>query len=626
MKRTIIISTAAILLSFLLSLSTSFASEGRKKQNRPAPRGQWTEQQAWDWEKKIGEIRGFNQPESAYPGQTRREILAKAAEYGLNSVRFWIKGNNADEQIAYIREFADEADDFGISLSPVISLQSRYYSQEDEKTALAECEKEVRKLVAAFATDERIIFWDIWNEPRFRESEVDTFRNMDWIEKMVLWCREEGIIQPITSSIIWDTGFDADTETSAWKRRAEVESMMDIHNFHDYQAAENMGKDLAVTLRKIREISNRPMVCTECMTRVYGSGVQRTLAAFAREHIHFYLWGMFNNDANWSVKWSRSTYDPFEPMFHDLLWADGDMYDPREYEIIKQFHFLSPDEKDPDPGIPVTERWHQERAWKWMAGGPVTGTAIEKAKPSNTPEKYNSVRITINYNHWKYDNDAFFKDFDEFINWAEIKGMTIFPVLVIDDMLGVPEDELVEYVRSVIAKYYDCPTVKGWDLYFHPGEKVSNKGTVEKLVERLFTIARNQYPNQPVFMTPVVSVTPFAKDYDYRKDLVHGRIHGWEKLVYSGISDSDLVYRIWSLSDVISFSTDQPSAEAGWLLSICYRFGRPIICSSFKAEDPEQRRILLDQFSRSHVYWYSATDVPEEEINSFRFIPISTGH
>ena len=61
MKRTIIISTAAILLSFLLSLSTSFASEGRKKQNRPAPRGQWTEQQAWDWEKKIGEIRAHLQ-------------------------------------------------------------------------------------------------------------------------------------------------------------------------------------------------------------------------------------------------------------------------------------------------------------------------------------------------------------------------------------------------------------------------------------------------------------------------------------------------------------------------------------------------------------------------------------
>lgn len=260
-------------------------------------RKQWTEKQAWDWEKKVGTIIGFNQPESAYPGMTNLEILRKAADLGFNSVRFWLKGADVNAQIAYIKEFADEADEFGITLSPVISLQNRYYSQEDEKTALAECEKEVRKLVAAFATDERIIFWDIWNEPRFREGEADTFRNMDWIEKMVLWCREEGIIQPITSSIIWDTGFDADTESSAWKRRAEVESMMDIHNFHDYQAAENMGRDLTVTLRKIREISNRPMVCTECMTRVYGSGVQRTLAAFAREHIHFYLWGMFNNDA-----------------------------------------------------------------------------------------------------------------------------------------------------------------------------------------------------------------------------------------------------------------------------------------------------------------------------------------
>ena len=131
---------------------------------------------------------------------------------------------------------------YGLTISPVLSIQNRYYNRPDEEAAMKECEGIIRQVVRAFATDERVILWDIWNEPRFRADEPDTKRQMDWVEQMVLWCRDEGIIQPITSSIIWDMGLDADTVSDTWKRRAEVEGMMDIHNFHDYQAAENMGR------------------------------------------------------------------------------------------------------------------------------------------------------------------------------------------------------------------------------------------------------------------------------------------------------------------------------------------------------------------------------------------------
>ena len=625
MKR-INIFTISALLTVIALIASPFPTTARKKTPvRPAPRGQWTEQQAWDWEKKVGEIHGFNAPSAAYPGQSRAEILRKASEYGLNSVRTWIQGSTAQEQIDFIRTFAEEAAQFGMTVSPVLSIQNQYYNRPDEEQALKECEETIRQIVRAFATDERIIFWDIWNEPRYRADEANTYRNMDWIEKMVLWCRDEGIIQPITSSIIWETCFDTDTVSRAWKRRAEVEAMMDIHNFHDYQAAENMGRDLEVTLQKVRSISNRPMVCTECMTRVYGSGVFRTLGAFAREHVHFYLWGMYNSDANWSVKWSRSTYDPFEPMFHDFLWADGDMYDAREYEIIKNFHFLAPGQADPDPGIPVTERWSQERAWKWVVGGPLTGSAIKGMWPSSAPEKYNSIRIPVHYNHWRYERFGFFHNFDEWVNWASQKGMTILPTLVTDDVLDISDEDLAEYVRDVIAHYYDNPTIRGWDIYYHPGEKATDRKRVEGLVDLLFTYARNQYPNQPVFMTPYVSVKPFDSDFDYRASLIHGRIRGWDQLAYGGVSDADLVWKIWSLSDVTAFSTEQPAPEAGWLLSICYRFGRPIFCTSFSGKG-QQQKDMLDLFAKSHVYWYTGDDVPEEDIANFKFIPIKTQH
>ena len=71
-------------------------------------RDQMSVAQAWRWQKEIGEIRGFNQPELAYPGMQRDQILRKAAELGLNSVRSWVGGGTVEEQIAFIRRYVEE--------------------------------------------------------------------------------------------------------------------------------------------------------------------------------------------------------------------------------------------------------------------------------------------------------------------------------------------------------------------------------------------------------------------------------------------------------------------------------------------------------------------------------------
>jgi hypothetical protein len=178
----------------------------------------------------------------------------------------------------------------------------------------------------------------------------------------------------------------------------------------------------------------------------------------------------------------------------------------------------------------------------------------------------------------------------------------------------------------MISRYYDDQTILAWDIYWHPGEKSTDRRKVEEVIETAFTYARNQYPNQPVFITPFVSVQEFDDDFNYRAALVHGRRNGWNKLSYGGTSDADLVYKIWSLSDVTSFSTVQHPAEAGWLLSICYRFGRPIFCSSFKAENVTDQLEMLDLFSKSHVFWFTENPLPDKSVNQFKFTPIITKH
>ena len=609
-----------IMIVLLLPCLAGFAKE----------RKQWTEKQAWDWEKKVGTIIGFNQPESAYPGMTNLEILRKAADLGFNSVRFWLKGEDVDAQIAYIKKMADEAESCGMTISPVLSLQRKYFNdKENEKENLKIVEELVKTLIRPFANDERIVLWDIWNEPGFKTGDPETFREMEWVEKMVHWCREENLCQPITASIIWDPDRDADVSSPTWEKRRQVEAMMDLHNFHSYDCARNFGAEIDYTLDRIRKISNRPIVCTEAMIRVNGSSVQRTLPVFAREHVHVYLWGLYNNDWNWSVKWGRSTYDAFDPMFHDFLWADGDAYDAREFPFIKNFRFWNKGE-NLDPGIAVTDRWSHERVWRRMAGaGLVKGLAYVKSSGSFSGT-YNSMRVKVNYKDYRGlasdQRSGFFERFERILSDAKSKGMTVLPVLITDDDLYATSEELGGFVKEMISRYYDDQTILAWDIYWHPGEKSTDRRKVEEVIETAFTYARNQYPNQPVFMTPFVSVQEFDDDFNYRAALVHGRRNGWNKLSYGGTSDADLVYKIWSLSDVTSFSTVQHPAEAGWLLSICYRFGRPIFCSSFKVENVTDQLEMLDLFSKSHVFWFTENPLPDKSVNQFKFTPIITKH
>ena len=187
-----------------------------------AGRKQWTEKQAWERYNRIGVIKGFNQPEPAYPGQDRKEILRKAAEMGLNSVRFWVGGRNTEERVAYIQGMIADAKLFGLTVSPVLAIPVpglRNAEKELSADIIKEFEQQVRGVVRPFAREKQISFWDLWNEPRFEDIPL-TYREMDLIEKMVIWCRDENLSQPITSSIIWAS---PNTDNKALKRTTEVE-------------------------------------------------------------------------------------------------------------------------------------------------------------------------------------------------------------------------------------------------------------------------------------------------------------------------------------------------------------------------------------------------------------------
>jgi hypothetical protein len=615
------------LLSFLVALPAM--GKGRK---------QWTEKQAWEWQKRVGVIKGFNEPQAPYPGMTRLEMLQKAQKLGLNSVRFWAGGNDAERTIRHIRAYAADAAKCGMTISPVLTM---HFTNEFDKRDATEQELQtvkdsLQKIIRALRSDKRIISYDIWNEPGnagFDPAKNDQIfiRHLNCIAKMVEWCREENPWQAITCSIFWRGDIMNEPDKPSSRRAREVEAMMDVHNIHQYNAGDEHSQYFGRYIDYVRQLGNRPVLSTECLTRVNNSGLGRTLPTYAKKDVNFYLWGLYMCDANWDVKWSRTTYDPYEPGFHNLMRPDGCLIDARDVELIRDFDFTHG--KDVDPGAEISSRWENDRAWRWMSPGPVMGKvfgSIDDAKlwlgsPVES-DGTNSICVYLDYNKYKTDREGFFKELSSLLHIAGEADITVLPTLLTDKTATGTDEELARYEEDVVRRYYTDARIKAWNLYDHPGEFNTDNAHLISLVKLIFRYVRFAYPNQPVMATPWVSVKPFSADFDYRRALVHGTRNGWNKLDYSNGGSAYLTQLIWSLSDVTAFSSDQHTGECGWLKSIAYRYGRPIFCTAWQPADENDAATTLENFAASHVYWYQKGESKGVKADAFKFKPICTPH
>lgn len=621
----IVVTVWIILLPMLLSIPSHLHAQNG--------RAQWTEKEAWEWHEKVGVIKGFNEPVSAYPGMPRKQIFKKAAELGFNSVRFWIhiygEDNSLDnlvgktkQQITYIDELAKEADEFGLTISPVLSFSYAYYGQQDKEKAFAEAKVYTQEVIGAFAYDERVILWDIWNEP-LMDDVPEMYEQMDWIEAAVGWCREMSPIQPITASIFWDPDVRPDSISRAIIRRSEVEAMMDVHNFHHYECGGDHMERIEWMVERLQKISNRPLICTEAIARTKGSTFPRTFIPFSKHQIHFYTWGLYMCDMNWTVTWGRSSYEPFEPMFHELLHPDGEPYDRRELDWLRNFKFSTGNE-DVDPGAELTERWTKDRAWKWMVTGPIKGIAYKEEPPSH-PDEYNGLRIECDFKEWKEDENHFYRKMDHLLSSAEESGKRVIPALLSDKYVNEKDSVLATYVGKVLRRYATDPRIQAWEIYTHPGAIETNTTKLTDLLRLLFRFARFEYTNQPLTATPYIHIKEFPSDFHYKEALIHGRLKGWDMLVCEGGSTPELCNLIWSLSDIISFSSRQKAPETGWLTSIAYRYGRPLVCTEWLPPSKQAAEETLVIFSKSHVFWYNASDWYDKQlVNGFQFELITT--
>jgi endo-1,4-beta-mannosidase len=179
--------------------------------------------------------------------------------------------------------------------------------------------KYVKDVVSHFRSDERILLWDLYNEPGNNKLGESSFKLLMEVFK---WAREVGPTQPLSVGVWFNNQVLNEFQLSA----------SDIITFHNYNDAETLSEQIH-TLEKYE----RPLICTEYMARSRGSRFETHLPIFRRERVGCINWGFVSGRSQTIYPWGSPEGSP-EPMewFHDILRRDGTPFDVGEVSTIKR--------------------------------------------------------------------------------------------------------------------------------------------------------------------------------------------------------------------------------------------------------------------------------------------------
>ena len=228
----------------------------------PHERPQWSAEQCAAWQAEYGPIRGINCPYPSCGATSQEDAIALCARMGYNSIRWWPNGSSVDNYIKDVEQWAAWADKYGMTVSPVFGFVYGFYGEKGTDASLKQLEAWVRKITQHFRGDKRIILWDIWNEPNMNDDKTEGM--MSWIAQIAKWMQQEGCTQPISSSIVWDTGVNLNNSTATGKRllRENTERLMDVHNYHHYSCQDGFNQETPSMYNRLKRLGDRPLVRT----------------------------------------------------------------------------------------------------------------------------------------------------------------------------------------------------------------------------------------------------------------------------------------------------------------------------------------------------------------------------
>ncbi|MGB2671041.1 MAG: hypothetical protein WAO11_10010 [Candidatus Acidiferrum sp.] len=197
----------------------------------------------------------------------------------------------------------------------------------------------VKGVVGAFATDKRILAWDVWNEPD--NTNEGSYANLEPSNKVDLvmellprvfdWAREAGATQPLTSGV-WHGDWSSLDKLGPMEKIQLAFS--DVISFHSYDPPDEFEKRV-ISLQQYQ----RPILCTEYMARGNGSTFQGTLPLAKKYHVAAINWGLVAGKTQTYLPWDswKNPYTNREPAvwFHEIFRTNGQPYRQDEVDFIR---------------------------------------------------------------------------------------------------------------------------------------------------------------------------------------------------------------------------------------------------------------------------------------------------
>jgi hypothetical protein len=180
-------------------------------------------------------------------------------------------------------------------------------------------ERYVRDVIGTFRNDERVLCWDLYNEPT--NSGLGDV-SVPLAECVFGWARQVNPAQPLT--------------VGQWNGNALLNGVVfrysDVITFHDYGSAEGLASHI-----EMLEKHGRPMINTEWLNRGRGSVVATCLPVFRKKNVGCMHWGLVNGKTQTDLPWGHRPGDPEPEVWqHDLYRGDFRPYDKAEVDAFKK--------------------------------------------------------------------------------------------------------------------------------------------------------------------------------------------------------------------------------------------------------------------------------------------------
>lgn len=348
----------------------------------------WSEEKAWEWKEENGWMVGTNfnpstsvnqlefWQEETFDIETIKRELKWSAELGMNLHRVYLHNLLWDQDslglLKRMENYLKIADSNDIKTlfvllddcwhplpkpgkqpDPIPFVHNSQWVQAPGAYILGdslrhiEVKNYIKGVVTHFADDQRVIGWDLYNEPgnlnagvpgydEFEVKENKEIYTLSLLKKAFKWVREVNPSQPITTSV-----WKADGKDKNWSKSDSLSDLSrftilnsDIISFHTYGNIDEM----RLRIKQLKKY-NRPILCTEYLARGQGSTFQAMLPLLKKEQVSAINWGFVAGKTNTLFPWSswEEEFDSLPKIWHhDIFLPDKTPYDQNEIDFLKE--------------------------------------------------------------------------------------------------------------------------------------------------------------------------------------------------------------------------------------------------------------------------------------------------